>query len=196
LPAFRESTLKFKWVFDGSFSSQPLHYEIVYNSCQGIDPYGDIDNNDLWSYAHRLFLEDKYSADNLKRLTQHMVGDDPKNCVTAEKRLFAQNGLVRGYEEDTDSWLQVAGRDSLEYFTNMGAFSFARYFHGSNRVIKRVCANCIFSHQVIYYRRIDGQDIRDGFDLLENLKFSTKLSDGKCTLVCKTLQTILEVVPN
>jgi hypothetical protein len=55
---------------------------IKFNACQGINENGVAQNNDLWSYMNRLYLQDKISADKLQALTQKLVGND--NCPFAE----------------------------------------------------------------------------------------------------------------
>jgi len=90
-----DPVLQYKVVFSGGRATVEFEMvELAFNSCEGIDPYGEEDDNDLWAYAHRLFLEGKMTAVQLKALTQRLVGTEPDACESASKKHFAQVGYV------------------------------------------------------------------------------------------------------
>ena len=162
--------INYVFKYSGSAASiETSRVAIDFNSCEGIDPYGDDDNNDLWSYAHRLFLEGKYSKEDLQGLTQRLVGDDPNNCKAAQKKQYTSMGVTRGYEHDATMWKHVAGREALFERNGYGAIGFAEYLAGTpNQIIRRVCPMCQYTHREVFYKRLT--PIPETMHLLEALK--------------------------
>ena len=165
--------------YDGTTASIELQkVAIDFNACEGTDPNGNDDNNDLWSYAHELYLQGKYSADKLRALSKRLVGDNQdteNNCDAAIKSHLASKGLTRGYNHDAALWRPVGGRDALSYMSPMGAFSFASFLPVGG-IIRRVCPYCDYTHRNVYYKRIT--TIPSGLDLLDNLKFGKARTTG------------------
>lgn len=147
----------FEISFDGSssWSGKLVKVAIDFNACQGINRNLHNDNNDLWSYMHRLYLEDKVTSEQLHTLSKTLVGDDRNQCKNAIEKHIGLSGLAKGYIHDEDKWVQVIGRDSLKMDNEFGSESFNAVFDDApNGIVRRVCIDCIETHQDIYYKRI------------------------------------------
>eukprot|EP00545_Synedropsis_sp_CCMP1620_P000179 CAMPEP_0119010630 /NCGR_PEP_ID=MMETSP1176-20130426/5139_1 /TAXON_ID=265551 /ORGANISM="Synedropsis recta cf, Strain CCMP1620" /LENGTH=1000 /DNA_ID=CAMNT_0006963329 /DNA_START=157 /DNA_END=3159 /DNA_ORIENTATION=+ len=147
---------KFLFTFrDNTFTAELVELFIDFNACEGIDEDGDTENNDLWSYMNRLFIEDKVGADKLQALTQKLVGD--KNCDIAQRRHLADRDLIRGHTDLDDEWIVLGGRGALheDMFYGKEAFNYLVETNSTEPIIlKRGCAACYFDHQWLYYKRV------------------------------------------
>ena len=164
--------------------------EIEFNSCEGINRRGEEENNDLWAYANRLYMEDRFSEADLVSLTTKLVGDDPSMCREAERRMMAQKGFGIGYDIlQPGSWLKFAGRDALgENVPSLGRLSFRDIFASStSKIIERACASCVPSHRHIFIRRLT--PLPETLDLRLNLMHSHEQETGMVWNVDFTLHS-------
>ena len=130
--------------------------EIDFNSCQGTNRQGNAQNNDLWSYANRLYMEERLSADVLNKISKSLVGDNPNVCHHAEQAMMAANRYSVGYTPPT-GWFQLEGRDAMSMESNYGPLAIHKSFEASTEhVIKRVCATCVTTHRDIYIKMLNG----------------------------------------
>jgi hypothetical protein len=169
---------KFLFTFkDDTFSAELVEVFIDFNACQGIDEDGDAENNDLWSYMNRLYIEDKVGPEKLQALTQKLVGDD--NCHIAQRRHLADHDLIRGHTDLDDEWVTLGGRAALYEDMYYGRESF-NYLVDANStepaILKRGCAACYFDHQWLYYKRVS--PIPADFDLWYDLRFGSREVEG------------------
>ena len=127
--------------------------EIQFNACQGINRQGNEDNNDLWAYANRLYMEGRLSADTLNKVSKNLVGDNPNVCHHAEQAMMANNRFKIGYEAG-EGWVQVAGRDELISETFFGPITLKRLLASATEpILHRVCQSCEPTHRQVYYKR-------------------------------------------
>jgi len=142
--------------YDGSeWSGKLTKVYIDFNACQGINRNLHNQNNDLWSYMHRLYLEGKVTSEQLYDLSKTLVGDNKNQCKVAIEKHIGLTGLTMGYMHDEDRWVHVIGRDSLEMDNEFGGESFNAVFDDApNGIVRRVCIDCIESHRDIFYKRI------------------------------------------
>ena len=170
---------EFEFVYDGTaFSAKLMRINIDFNACQGIDRLGRQDNNDLWSYANRLYMDGKFTADHLMSLSKKLVGDEVRSmCRYAEYQLMNEKGYILGYTVDTDNWTNVAGREALAPDVLFGKLSFTELVPADGSfILERLCARCVLSHRHIFYKR--KTRVPSSVDLLQNLKYSTSLTKG------------------
>merc|ERR1719242_746973 len=146
----------FEITYDGADWSGKLEKVYIdFNACQGFDRNGNNDNNDLWSYMNRLYREEKVTQDQLFEIGKVLVGENPNLCQDAIDEKNLVDGLAKGYNEDTQTWVKVVGRDSLHMDEPFSSESFNYVFSQSpNKIIMRICISCVESHQKIYYKRI------------------------------------------
>eukprot|EP00521_Asterionellopsis_glacialis_P007862 CAMPEP_0195287868 /NCGR_PEP_ID=MMETSP0707-20130614/4757_1 /TAXON_ID=33640 /ORGANISM="Asterionellopsis glacialis, Strain CCMP134" /LENGTH=739 /DNA_ID=CAMNT_0040347671 /DNA_START=73 /DNA_END=2289 /DNA_ORIENTATION=- len=169
----------FKFSFNGVFSAELKNIDIDFNSCQGINRHGRAQNNDLWAYMNRLFLDDKVSAQKLADLSNVLVGDFSGSCDKVVNKMMHQDyDLSTGYVHDESEWTIVAGSDGMDYTGNndwhtYGPVAVADLLKASeNQILRRVCATCVPQVQDIFYRRFT--DIPEGianyhlFDKIKN----------------------------
>jgi hypothetical protein len=164
-------TEKFAWTYDfdkKTFSVALTDISIKCNACTGIDQNGKADNNDLWPYANRLFIEGCLSRSKLQALSRKLIGDN--RCYDAEKRMLASRGLSRGYNNDADEWTILAGREALGNETYISKQASKYLIDASNPLILRcLCASGIETQQFLYYKRLT--PIPDQLNLADNLMF-------------------------
>jgi len=164
--------VNFRVEFNGGAVNTELGMvELEFNSCQGIDRYGEADDNDLWSYAHELFLEGKMTDVQLKALTKRLVGDEPDACMSATKQHFGQQlGHVRGLTYDPNKWTKVAGREAFAYTSSLGATAMSDFIMGSShQILVRTCPDCVPTHREIFYKRLTEGN---GLHIVDHLKYS------------------------
>jgi len=158
--------------------SATLDYiDITFAACQGENN----ENNDLWAYFRRLYLEKKVSADQLAALSRTLVEEE--NCPYAIEYMMSQKGYQAGFDPNIQdfgsNWKHLAGRDSLAPpGGNLGGEVFDDMYNASStRIIERVCASCLASHQIIYLRYADGY--RPQANILNWLKTSYPREEAK-----------------
>ena len=142
--------------------------EITYNACQGTNRQGNADNNDLWAYANRLYMEGRLSADVLNKISKNLVGDNPNVCDHAEQAMMAANRYSVGYSAP-DGWVQMAGRDAMTMEAEYGPIA-VREIYGSSTepIIHRACATCEPQHRHTYIKMLNGFPPSGG-NLIEHL---------------------------
>jgi len=139
------------------FTAELTEIEIDFNSCQG--RYNR--NNNLHAYVARLVEEGKLSNDQRASLDKYIVGDG--RCDEATNYEMSKKGLVTGFNHDESTWFKVAGSDNL-YIDDIGREGFREMFAASpEKIVWRVCASCVPSHQSIYYKRYT--DVPEDFNL-------------------------------
>ena len=161
---------------DDSFSAELVEVFIDFNACQGIDENGKTQNNDLWSYMNRLYLDDKVGPEKLQALTQKLVGDG--NCPIAERRHLAEHNLVRGHNEIDDTWTFLRGRDALYEDKFYGKEAFKHLVDANSTepaILMRGCASCHFDQQWLFYKRVT--PIPENLDLWWQLQYG-KIRSG------------------
>jgi hypothetical protein len=172
---------KFTWTYD--FDKNTLlpaltDITIKFNACTGIDQNGIASNNNLWSYANRLFIEGLLSRSKLQALTSKLVGDN--RCIDAEKRMLASRGLSRGYNNKAAEWTLLGGREYLGNDTYIGKEASKYLIHANNAsnpsILRRLCASCVETHQFLYYKRLT--PIPDQLNLISHLMFDQKNVTG------------------
>lgn len=162
---------------DDAFTAELVDVFIDFNACQGIDEDGDEENNDLWSYMNRLYIDDKVGPEKLQALTQKLVGD--KNCDIAQRKHLADHDLIRGHTDFDDEWVVLGGRAALyeNHYYGKEAFN---YLIDANStapaILKRGCAACYYDHQWLYYKRVS--PIPDELDLWNHLREGRDDADG------------------
>ena len=166
-------TLDYTFVYDGAAASIDITAtDLDFNACQGKDRYGDDDDNDLWSYVHRLYLEEKIAdGEKLVGLSTKLVGDDPNACDGAiKKQLAGAIGVERGYNSP-NSWQIFAGRESVSAAHGYGRHGFAKRLQATpNKIIRRICPNCDHSHKDIYYK-YKGATVSTDYHVLDDLMY-------------------------
>jgi len=169
---------QFQIYYDGTqWSGKLVKVFIDFNSCEGYDRKGNDDNNDLWSYMNRLYYEDKVTKEQLLELGKVLVGDQPKLCHEAIEEKYLQNGSTIGYNEDTQIWEKVIGKESLKMEAPFPSLSFDYVFSQSpDKIIMRVCISCPESHHFVFYKRLTPvPDDDESFDHLDYLaKYNRK----------------------
>jgi len=157
----------FKFSFNGVFSAELKNIDIDFNACQGINRHGRAQNNDLWAYMNRLFLDDKVSAQKLADLSNVLVGDFSGSCDKVVNKMMHQDyDLSTGYVHNESEWTIVAGSDGMDYTGNndwhtYGPVAVADLLKASeNQILRRVCATCVPQVQDIFYKRLT--DIPEG----------------------------------
>jgi len=158
----------FKFIYaDGSFTAELEQIDIDFNACQGINRHGHRANNDLWSYMNQLFIDGKVGPEKLADLNEVLV--DHGRCDRAsDKFLYQKRALSTGYKHDDTVWTIVAGREGLDYTGNnywhtYGPVAVADLLKESeNKIIRRICADCVPQLQDIYYKRLT--EIPEGID--------------------------------
>jgi len=143
------------------FTAELTKSEIAFNSCRG--RYNR--NNDLHAYVAKLVEQGKLSNDQRASLDKYIVGNG--RCDQATKYEMGKKGLVTGFNHDESTWFKVAGSDNL-YIDDIGREGFREMFSNSpEKIVWRVCASCVPSHQSIYYKRYT--DVPEDFNLHEAL---------------------------
>jgi len=159
-------------VFDGSnFEARLTKVEIDFNACRGRNNR----NNDLWAYAARLYDEGRMTAAQFGKVGRVLTNDH--DCYHAVENAKAAKGFVTDYAHDEAIWTKVAGREELKDMEPFGRNAFMSKFESSaNKIIMRICPDCIASHRRIFYKRLT--EVPDGFDLLNNILYH-RSSGGK-----------------
>uniref|UniRef100_A0A7S1UWQ5 DUF1349 domain-containing protein n=1 Tax=Grammatophora oceanica TaxID=210454 RepID=A0A7S1UWQ5_9STRA len=163
----------------GTWVVEPTNFAITFQSCDGMDRYGDDDDNDLWSYMNQLHYEGRLPTDKLKKLSENLVGDDPNQCRVNEHKRMADQGYVLGYNNDDSKWVQVAGRETFAVEDTYGSGSVRVMMESGTGILRRICAPCYKSHQQIFYRRKEDRPIPDDMNILHNLKYSREEVEGQ-----------------
>jgi hypothetical protein len=168
-----------KFIFDGTvFTGEITAINIAYSACKGIDRTGLEDNNDLWAYYNQLFYQGRVSASKFQLFSKHVLGTGDDLCRLYERANMASAGLTVGYQADTSVWYQVAGREALALPGAIGPNLFNLVYSSSaHQVVRRICPNCLPTHQNIYYRR--GTPVPAGFDLLDSILSNTSSQVGQ-----------------
>lgn len=143
---------------------------VRFNTCQGINPgNGNGQNNDLASYAYRLYLEDRITNETKTEIFNTLVGyAQPGNNANEEacEAAFESAFATRSYHEPNDDWIQVFGigteasadtdltlwKSGSTYVPDSGGF-----------YIKRICPTCNDDHNQIIYKRLT--PLPEGFDI-------------------------------
>jgi len=172
-----EESFKFTYT-SGAFAAELTDIDIDFNACQGINQNGHPQINDLWSYMNQLFLEGKVGPEKLADLNEVLVGTHHRACDRAtDKMMYTKKALSTGYEHDESMWTIVAGREGLDYTGNnywhtYGPVAVEDLLRASkNRILRRVCADCVPQLQDIFYKRIT--DIPQGipdYSLFKRIK--------------------------
>ena len=160
----------FTWTYDSNlkaFNATLSGISVKYAACTGIDQNGQGKNNDLWAYANSLFINGRLSKSKLQALSSKLVGEG--NCGTALKRLYANRGLIRGYDNQATQWTLLAGLGALGGETFIGKEA-SKYLINvaSPPILRRLCVTCLESHQSLYYKRLT--PIPSALDLVDHLK--------------------------
>jgi regulation of enolase protein 1 (concanavalin A-like superfamily) len=144
------------------FSAEITDIEIDFNSCRG--RYNR--NNDLHAYVARLTAEGKLRNDQRAGLDKYIVGNG--RCREATSYEMSEKGYMPGFYHDDNAWFKVAGSNTL-YARTIGREAFRALLAESPepKIIWRVCATCVPSHQHIYYRRY--KEVPEDFNLLNAL---------------------------
>ena len=149
--------------------------QIQFNSCQGINRQGNQDNNDLWAYANRLYMEGRLPAETLNKISKNLVGDNPNVCHHAEQAMMANNRYKVGYEPQEAGWLKVAGRDELDMDVFYGPIVANEILASATEpILHRVCQSCEPTHRHIYYKRktpFPEFEPEDGLDVVAHLLY-------------------------
>lgn len=161
------------------FTASVSDIDIVYTACQGLDPYGNAQNNDLWAYVNKLFINNKLSANKLVGVSQNIVGNNPDACFVAEKKFwYLSQGLVRGYNYDVSNWIMVAGTENFKYQTTYGKNAIDLLLNSSaHKVIHRVCGSCMDTHKHIFYKRLTPAPAN--LSILYNLMYASTIVPGQ-----------------
>jgi len=79
----------------------------------------------------------------------------------------SKHSITTGYSVG-DQWELIGGKDAFDFHSmGLGLFN-TLYEEAPQKILYRVCATCVESHQHIYYKRLS--DIPDGYDLLNTVK--------------------------
>lgn len=188
-----QQSLSFRYE-GGSFAMTVEDVEIEFNACQGINRYGQAQNNDLFAFANRLYMQDRLEESALVALGTKLVGDEPSMCREAERRMMAQKGFGTGYTglQPAGSWFKFAGTHAFsDEIPELGRLSFRNVFESSStRVIERVCASCVSTHQHAFLRRLT--PVPNTLDLRLNLLYSNEQTVGMVWNVDFTIHSTLE----
>jgi len=152
---------------------------IAFTACQGLDPSGNAQTNDLWAYMNKLYISGKLADNKLTGVSQNLVGSSPNSCWIAEKKFwYWSQGLVRGYTYNTSNWVQIAGVDAFNFSSSFGKYHFDLMLNASShQIIHRVCGSCLDSHKHVYYKRLT--PVPPALHVLSNIQFSSTIVPGQ-----------------
>ena len=166
---------------EGGWKMTVEDVEMTFNACQGTNRQGNADNNDLWAYANRLYMEGRLSADVLNRISKNLVGDNPNVCHHAEQQMMSFSRYKVGYEAE-EGWVKVAGRDEFEMEAYYGPIVLQSILASATEpIMHRVCQTCEPTHQHIYIKRLTGFpefDPEEGLDLIYHLTYERSSTPG------------------
>merc|ERR1712194_821502 len=78
----------------------------------------------------------------------------------------SKHSITTGYSVG-DQWELIAGKDAFDFHSMGNGLFNTLYEEAPQKILYRVCATCVESHQHIYYKRLS--DIPDGYDLLNTM---------------------------
>ena len=184
-------TESIKIIYDsakGAFSGRITSIEVGFNACQGINNR----NNDLWAYMARLYYQGDITASQFGEAGRIITNE---GCETAIDYQLHQKGLTYGYNYDSNSWTNLAGREALKVHDGYGNVAFKTSLvqdsdSAPNGILYRACASCEKTHKKIYYRRLT--TVPEGFDLMTQILYRNAFKNGNVWNVDFTLHSTYE----